>query len=103
MHTTNQNTAAGTALAISYQSYLADVTLENLVVFFVLYKTPWKRIAVYEVSEGLQECPPEGCSCASLWVPFGCGTPNEYMAGYKCEVPGATSTVPLGTAKPATF
>ncbi|KFY94807.1 hypothetical protein V500_03046 [Pseudogymnoascus sp. VKM F-4518 (FW-2643)] len=103
MHTSNQSTAAGTALAISYQSNLADVTLENLVVFSVLYNTPWKRIAVYDIPENLPECPPEGCTCAWLWLPFGCGMPNEYMAGYKCKVTGATSTIPLGTAKPPTF
>lgn len=36
MHTNNQSTAAGTAFAISYQSELADVTIENLAVFTVL-------------------------------------------------------------------
>lgn len=38
MHTSNQSTAAGTALAISYVSNLQDVTIENLVVFSVLAK-----------------------------------------------------------------
>lgn len=38
MHVSNQSTAAGTALAISYQSEIQDVTLENLVVFTVLNK-----------------------------------------------------------------
>lgn len=36
MHTHNQSMAAGTAFAISYQSDLAAVTMENLVVFTVL-------------------------------------------------------------------
>jgi hypothetical protein len=36
MHTNNQSMAAGTAFAISYQSDLAAVTMENLVVFTVL-------------------------------------------------------------------
>jgi hypothetical protein len=36
MHTNNQSTAAGTAFAISYQSDLAAVTMENLAVFTVL-------------------------------------------------------------------
>jgi hypothetical protein len=103
MHTCNQSTAAGTALAISYQSNLADVTLDNLVVFSVLYNTPWKRIANYHVPAKLPECPPDGCTCAWLWVPDGCGTSNIYMAGYKCKVTGATSTTPVGTAKPPKF
>ena len=38
LHTSNQSTAAGTALAISYVSNLQDVTIENLVVFSVLAK-----------------------------------------------------------------
>lgn len=36
MHTNNQSMAAGTAFAISYQSDLAAVTMENLAVFTVL-------------------------------------------------------------------
>jgi hypothetical protein len=103
IHTYNQSTAAGTALAISYQSNLASVTLENLVVFSVLYNTPWKRIAVYNIPLDLPACPAGGCTCAWLWLPGVCGTPNEYMAGYKCDVTGARSTVPVGVAKPPAF
>lgn len=40
MHTSNQSTTAGTALAISYQSSIQDVTLENLVVISILPNTP---------------------------------------------------------------
>lgn len=36
LHTNNQSTAAGTAWAISYQSDISKVTMENLVVFSVL-------------------------------------------------------------------
>ena len=36
LHTSNQSYAAGTAFAISYQSDLSSVTLENLAVFSVL-------------------------------------------------------------------
>ena len=36
LHTNNRSTAAGTAWAISYESDLSKVTLENLVVFSVL-------------------------------------------------------------------
>lgn len=35
MHTNNQSMAAGTAFAISYQSNMAKVTMDNLVVFTV--------------------------------------------------------------------
>jgi hypothetical protein len=44
-------------------------------------------------------CPPGGCTCAWLWVPHGCGIPNMYMQGFKCNVTGATSTAPVAPAK----
>jgi hypothetical protein len=75
MHAYNQSSAAGTAFAISYNSKLEDVTMENLVVFSVLEHTPWKRLATYQVPD-LPECPPEGCHCAWLWIPNGCGQGN---------------------------
>lgn len=36
LHTYNESTAAGTAFAISYESDMANVTMDNLVVFSVL-------------------------------------------------------------------
>lgn len=79
LHTYNETNAAGTAWAISYESDLAKVTLENLVVFSTLQHTPWKRIATYQVPD-LPACPEGGCHCAWLWVPDGCGQPNMYVA-----------------------
>ena len=38
VHTQNETMAAGTAFAISYVTELNQVTMENLVVFSVLYK-----------------------------------------------------------------
>jgi len=38
IHTQNRSMAAGTAFAISYQSDITKVRMENLVVFSVLYK-----------------------------------------------------------------
>jgi hypothetical protein len=75
LHTYNETNAAGTAFAISYESDLSAVTLENLVVFSTLSHTPWKRLATYSVPD-LPACPEEGCTCAWLWVPDGCGQPN---------------------------
>lgn len=99
MHASNQSTAWGTAFAISYESELSAVTMENLVVFTTLEHTPWKRIATYDVPAALPACGPEGCTCAWLWVPFHCGQPNMYMQGFKCNVTGATSTIPVAPAK----
>jgi len=75
LHTYNETNAAGTAWAISYESELGKVTMENLVVFSVLKHTPWKRLATYEVPD-LPACPEGGCTCAWLWVPDGCGQGN---------------------------
>ncbi|KAK0504454.1 hypothetical protein EDD18DRAFT_1133865 [Armillaria luteobubalina] len=99
IHTQNESMAAGTAFAISYNSDIADVTPENLVVFSVLQHTVWKRVATYSVPN-LPACPPDGCICAWGWVPNGCGTPNMYMQGFKCKVTGRTGNAALATAKP---
>ena len=92
LHTQNQASAAGTAFAISYNSDISNVTMENLVVFTTAPKydyffpsrmqgkcvdmircsTPWKRIATYAVPRDLPPCPARGCYCAWLWVPKGC-------------------------------
>jgi len=98
MHTNNHSMAAGTAWAISYNSNLNAVTMENLVVFSVLPNTPWKRIATYQVPRDLPPCPADGCTCAWLWVPKGCGEPNMYMQGFKCRVTGSNSNRRLARA-----
>lgn len=103
MHTNNQSMAAGTAFAISYNSDLSAVTMENLVVFTVLPNTPWKRIATYAVPNDLPPCPQGGCTCAWLWVPKGCGEPNMYMQGFKCMVTGSNSNRRLAPAQPPRY
>ncbi|KAJ7746606.1 hypothetical protein B0H16DRAFT_941605 [Mycena metata] len=99
IHTQNQSMASGTAFAISYQSELADVTPENLVVFTTLYHTPWERLATYQVPN-LPACPPNGCICAWGWVPNGCGEPNISMQGFRCKVTGIPGTAALAPAVP---
>ncbi|KAG2341603.1 hypothetical protein BDR05DRAFT_936336 [Suillus weaverae] len=100
MHTQNQSMAAGTAFAISYQSDISQVTMDNLAVFTVRYNTPWKRVTSYDVPKDMPACPADGCTCAWVWIPNGCGEPNIYMQGFKCMVTGATSTTPIATPKP---
>ncbi|KIL68458.1 hypothetical protein M378DRAFT_184906 [Amanita muscaria Koide BX008] len=97
MHTQNQSMAAGTAFAISYQSDIAQVTPENLVVFSVRYHTPWKRVTTYDVPAALPACPPDGCICG---IPNGCGQPNMYHHAFKCKVLNAKSTTPVASPKP---
>jgi len=71
MHTQSQQTAAGTAFAISYNSDISKVTLNNTVVFAVAPNTPWKRETWYDVPADMPPCPSGGCYCAFLWVPLG--------------------------------
>ncbi|CAJ2512527.1 Uu.00g055420.m01.CDS01 [Anthostomella pinea] len=99
LHTYNESTAAGTAFAISYQSDISQVTIENLAVFTVLEHTPWKRLATYQVPADLPACPEGGCYCAWLWVPDGCGEPNMYMQNLRCHVTGSSSTRTVAPAK----
>ncbi|OTA89157.1 hypothetical protein M434DRAFT_34512 [Hypoxylon sp. CO27-5] len=99
MHTHNESTAAGTAFAISYNSDISKVTIENLAVFTVLEHTPWKRLATYEVPADLPPCPEGGCYCAWLWVPDGCGEPNMYMQNFRCHVTGSNSGKVVAPAK----
>lgn len=100
MHTQNQSRAAGTAFAIAYTPNITQVTEENLTVFTVRYYTPWKRLTSYDVPASMPACPPGGCICVWGWVPNGCGEPNMFHLPYRCNVTGATSTTPIGTATP---
>ncbi|KAF2873919.1 hypothetical protein BDV95DRAFT_489724 [Massariosphaeria phaeospora] len=103
LHTYNESSAGGTAFAISYESQLSKVTMENLVVFTTLDHTPWKRLATYQVPN-LRLCPTGGCHCAWLWIPNGCGQANMYMQGFKCKVTQAQhSAAPLAKAQPPVF
>jgi len=99
IHTNNHSMTGGTAFAISYNSNLNAVTLENLVVFSVLPNTPWKRVATYQVPADLPPCPADGCTCAWLWIAKGCGEPNMYMQGFKCMVTGSNSNRRLAQAQ----
>ncbi|KAI1091240.1 hypothetical protein F5B19DRAFT_493621 [Rostrohypoxylon terebratum] len=100
MHTHNETDAAGSAFAISYNSDISKVTMENLVVFTTLQHTPWKRLATYQVPKDLPPCPEGGCYCAWLWVPSGCGEPNMYMQNLRCHVTNSQSTKKVAAAKP---
>ncbi|GAW03006.1 hypothetical protein LENED_004693 [Lentinula edodes] len=119
LHTQNKSMAAGTALAISYQSDITKVTPQNLVVISVAYNTPFKRLTSYDIPAGLPACPAGGCICgvstvpllaqSSLksrllvsqwgWIPNGCGTPNMYFSPSRCQVTNPGNKV-LGTPKP---
>ncbi|KAK0229184.1 hypothetical protein EDD85DRAFT_1026714 [Armillaria nabsnona] len=99
LHAQNESMAAGTAFAISYTSDISAVNEDNLVVFTVAPKTPWKLVASYDVPAAMPACPDGGCICAWGWVPNGCGIPNMYMHPFRCTVTGATGTTAVGTPK----
>lgn len=100
LHAQNESMAAGTAFAISYNSDINQVRPDNLVVFSVRHRTPWKRVVWYDVPAAMPACPPEGCICAWGWVPNGCGQPNMYHQAFRCRVTGATSTTPVAAPQP---
>ncbi|KAI1098482.1 hypothetical protein F4804DRAFT_350328 [Jackrogersella minutella] len=89
MHTHNETDSAGSAFAISYNSDISKVTMDNLAVFTVLEHTPWKRLATYQVPADLPPCPDGGCYCA----------PNMYMQNLRCHVTGSTSTKTVAPAQ----
>ncbi|KAJ7580750.1 hypothetical protein C8J56DRAFT_794873 [Mycena floridula] len=103
VHTQNFSMTAGTALAISYQSNLADVTPENLVVFSTKSDGPWHRLNAYDVPAALPECPEGGCICVWGWIPNHCGEPNFYQVPMRCKVTGATGTKPVAPGQPPVF
>ncbi|KAJ3524414.1 hypothetical protein NMY22_g11008 [Coprinellus aureogranulatus] len=95
IHTHNEQDAAGTVFAISYNSDIKRVTDDNLVVS----RTPWRRIAEYQVPN-LPACPPGGCHCVWGWVPSGCGEPNMYMEPFRCRVVGNTGSRAVAPGRP---
>ncbi|KAN0097975.1 hypothetical protein V8E55_002421 [Tylopilus felleus] len=102
LHAQNQSMAAGTSFAISYESDITKVTIDNLVVFTVAYNTPYELTATYAVPSGMPSCPPGGCICTFNWIPNGCGQPNMYMFPYRCRViPDSTPPKMIGIPKPA--
>ncbi|KAB5511574.1 WSC domain-containing protein [Coniochaeta sp. 2T2.1] len=103
LHNQDEETSAGTAFAISYESDITKVKLENTVIFSVLKNSPFRREAWYDVPAGMPACPPGGCHCMWSWVPMGCGQPNMYLQPIKCNVTGQTSTRKLGIPEAPVF
>ncbi|KAK0186079.1 hypothetical protein F5146DRAFT_936667 [Armillaria mellea] len=97
LHAQNESMAAGTAFAISYTSDISAVNEDNLVVFTVAPKTPWKLVASYDVPAAMPACPDGGCICAVSALNNCCGIPNMYMHPFRCTVTGATGTTAVGT------
>ena len=109
----------GCALAIAYKSDVTTIQPEDFTVFSVNHTCVWTRFTDFQVPANMPPCPPEGCHCAWFWIhssdsggqqselpfqpvqdtPLIVRPSADYMNGFKCNVTGSTSTVPL--AKPA--
>ncbi|KAF4996308.1 hypothetical protein FGRMN_4559 [Fusarium graminum] len=91
LHTKNIESTGGTAWAISYESDISKVTMDNLVVFYIRYYSPFFRETWYEMPADIPACLEKG------------GQPNMYMQNHRCKVTGSTSTKKLGKPKPPIY
>ncbi|CDO76983.1 hypothetical protein BN946_scf184298.g10 [Trametes cinnabarina] len=98
-HTTGLSDLKGCAMAIAYESDVTKIKPEDFTVFSVNQTCVWTRFTDFQVPERMPPCPPGGCHCAWFWIHSqDSGGEQNYMTGFKCNVTGSTSNVPL--AKP---
>ncbi|KAH9847531.1 hypothetical protein C2E23DRAFT_907078 [Lenzites betulinus] len=95
-HTSGFSDLKGCALAIAYESDVTKIQPENFTVFSVNQTCVWTRFTDFQVPERMPPCPPGGCHCAWFWIHSqDSGGEQNYMTGFKCNVTGSTSDVPL--------
>ncbi|TRM67874.1 hypothetical protein BD626DRAFT_626261 [Schizophyllum amplum] len=95
-HTTGIDNVKGCALSIAYKSDVSNVTQDDFTVFSVNQTCVWTRFTEFEVPERMPACPEGGCICAWHWIhSIEGGGEENYMNGFRCNVTGATSDVPL--------
>ncbi|KAJ7116550.1 hypothetical protein C8R44DRAFT_739251 [Mycena epipterygia] len=99
-HTKGLDDLTGCALAIAYNSDATQVQPEDFTVFSVNQTCVWTRFTDFQVPAKMPPCPAGGCTCAFFWIhsPDSGGEQN-YMNGFKCNVTGTTSTVPIAAPK----
>ncbi|KAF8150946.1 hypothetical protein B0H34DRAFT_801848 [Crassisporium funariophilum] len=99
-HTKGIDDLEGCALAIAYKNDAKAVQPEDFTVFSVNQTCVWTRFTDFQVPERMPPCPDGGCICAFFWIhsPKSGGEEN-YMNGFKCNVTGATSNVPVAPSK----
>lgn len=81
-HANNEEDVAGCALSIVYKSDEHDVKPEDLVVFSVNQKCPWKRFTDFQIPADMPACPPEGCICGWHWIHE--GDSGSAQSAYPC-------------------
>ncbi|RSH79690.1 uncharacterized protein EHS24_009342 [Apiotrichum porosum] len=91
----------GCGIAIAYESDASLVQPEDFVVISVNTSCPWRRSNDFHIPADLPACPEGGCTCMWGWVhsPNAGGAAEMYFNGFRCNVTGATGTVPLPTAQ----
>ncbi|CDO76981.1 hypothetical protein BN946_scf184298.g8 [Trametes cinnabarina] len=98
-HTTGFSDLKGCALAIAYESNVTKIQPEDFTVFTINQTCVWYRFTDFAVPARMPPCPEGGCHCAWFWIHSAdSGGEQNYMTGFKCNVTGSTSNVPL--AKP---
>ncbi|KAI0663755.1 hypothetical protein C8Q70DRAFT_906931 [Cubamyces menziesii] len=101
-HTTGFNDLKGCAMAIAYEPDVTKIQPEDFVVFSVNQTCVWNRFTDFQVPARMPACPEGGCHCAWFWIHSpDSGSEQIYMNGFKCEITGASSTVPLAKPKVA--
>ncbi|KAJ7432516.1 hypothetical protein B0H11DRAFT_2125771 [Mycena galericulata] len=99
-HTQGFDDLTGCALAIAYNSDATQVQPQDFKVFSVNQTCVWTRFTDFQVPARMPPCPAGGCTCAFFWIhsPDSGGEQN-YMNGFKCNITGSTSSVPLAAPK----
>jgi len=99
-HTNGFSDLEGCSLGIAYKSNVTDVQPEDFTIFSVNQTCVWTRFTEFQVPARMPPCPDGGCICAFFWIhaPDSGGEEN-YMNGFKCNVTGSTSTVPVAQSK----
>ncbi|KAF9048809.1 hypothetical protein BJ165DRAFT_1526227 [Panaeolus papilionaceus] len=101
-HTNGIDDLEGCGLAIAYKSDVNQVQPEDFTIFSVNQTCVWTRFTDFQVPARMPPCPDGGCICSFFWIhsPKSGGEEN-YMNGFRCNITGSTSTVPLAAPKVA--
>ncbi|KAI0749618.1 hypothetical protein C8Q80DRAFT_635313 [Daedaleopsis nitida] len=121
MHTTGFDDLKGCALAIAYESDPKKIQPEDFAVFSVNQTCVWNRFTDFQVPERMPPCPEDGCHCAFFWIhSIDSGGEQsmplpqlgyflfawltmlpiaDYMNGFKCNVTGSASVIPIAKPK----
>ncbi|KDQ59092.1 hypothetical protein JAAARDRAFT_652144 [Jaapia argillacea MUCL 33604] len=94
------NDLKGCGLAIAYNNDPTAVQPEDFAIFSVNQTCVFNRFTDFQVPKRMPACPEGGCTCAWFWIhsPDSGGEQN-YMTGFRCNVTGATSNVPVAKSQ----